>query len=93
MNFEVGNIVQVIFDNKICTGRIIKFGRQGLCRVRYYNPALKNMRIEEFDPREMQVSSQGEIDNFLAICRAHNLKVNLALSSTKRHEANSRRFD
>ena len=93
MNFEIGNIVQVIFDNKICTGRIIKFGRDGECRVRYYNPSIENMRIGEFDPREIHVSSEREIDNFLAICRAHNLKVNLALSSTKRHEANARRFD
>lgn len=93
MNFEIGNIVQVIFDNKICTGRIIKFGREGLCRVRYYNPSIENMRIGEFDPREMHVSSEREIDNFLSTSRAHNLKLCLALSSTKRHEANSRRFD
>lgn len=89
-----GDIVTVIYYEKRFTGRIIKQVKNGeMSRVRYYNSELEHMRIDEFYTQDLIPADEQTAKDFLEIARAHNIKLNLSLSSEKRKEANSRRFD
>lgn len=91
---ELGNIVQVTIADKKCTGRIIKFVSGDNCRVRYFDALLVNMRIAEFSCAVCDPSDKAQIDAFLAVARAHNKRINVESSSSrKRRERNARRFD
>jgi hypothetical protein len=90
---ELGNIVQVVLEDKIYTGRIIKLCKSDFVRVRFFNSDLEIMRIEEFSAYDLVLADEKQIAEFLARARAENIRRNLELGTKKRHEANSRRFD
>ena len=90
---ELGNIVQVVLEDKIYTGRIIKLCKNDFVRVRFFNSDIAKMRIEEFSGCDLVLSDNKQTAAFLETARAQTIKLNLELGTKKRHEANSRRFD
>jgi hypothetical protein len=90
---ELGNIVQVVLEDKIYTGRIIKICKNDFVRVRFFKSDIEKMQIQEFSAYDLVLADQKQTAEFLATARAQNIKLNLELGTKKRHEANSRRFD